>query len=474
MTLSLIGGYTLIESSQLDWIELPLVITDDSPDQLLNLQPFGEGIPRGGVRIARSAGPIRLPRRLLPPNVSLVGAKADETKAYISLNVDLDNDVVVELVAVDEQGVSIVTDLGIHARIAGSVQIDGDGAARDVIVISDSSAGRQVLASGRSDGSGAFDIDFNGYAGPVIAIALDKYGVNFEPLKLYNQGDVVHPSTPNGYVFDVTAAGTSGATEPEWSTTGSTQSGSVTFNARPFYRPIASGPLLPEKLSDSDPPPPHIAYISDIQSIFSGAEQVNQFVREYPVCDPGDIILIFGRTIRTATMPAGWAVTSVPPQPSIGDHQAFAIWKVADGSEQGQTFVHDFGAVVLATMAIIKAPAGYSPAVSEISVGLTDIAGAMRTFSVTSGSKRSRLLFVAAKRFSGLTGSPNLRYMKLQSPAYPASYPVSFPPDGAALYCGFMVDAEPDETFTLDLEIDYYSSTDQVSYVWLEFTTEDL
>jgi|GEM_PF-6256373 len=35
----------------------------------------------------------------------------------------------------------------------------------------------------------------------------------------YNQGDLVEPTTPNGYVYQCTVAGTSGSSEPTWPTT---------------------------------------------------------------------------------------------------------------------------------------------------------------------------------------------------------------------------------------------------------------
>lgn len=146
-----------------------------------------------------------------------------------------------------------------EAHIVGTVQIDGVAASRDVIVIKDDHAnGRQVVAEGTSAGDGSFDISYNDWTGAVIALALDRYGQAFETEVSLNAGTIVHPTTPNGYVYEVTTAGTTGTEEPAWTTDSSVQSGSVTFNPREFYRPVASGPLQGEVTQEPEPTDPGI------------------------------------------------------------------------------------------------------------------------------------------------------------------------------------------------------------------------
>lgn len=142
---------------------------------------------------------------------------------------------------------------GGSARIAGTVKIDGEAVARDVVVISDDPAGRQVVGEGESAGDGTFDITYSGWTGSVIALALDNYGQAWAAGANLNNGTVVHPTTPNGYVYQVTIAGTTGTEEPTWSTEGSVTDGSVTYEAKPYYRPVASGPLQgePTEVDDS-------------------------------------------------------------------------------------------------------------------------------------------------------------------------------------------------------------------------------
>ncbi|MAX54504.1 MAG: hypothetical protein CL537_03140 [Alcanivoracaceae bacterium] len=133
------------------------------------------------------------------------------------------------------------------ARVAGNVTINRAGAARSLVVISEDGTGaRRVAGQGESETDGAFDITFDGWGGDVFVVALDEYGQAFEASAALNQGEIVHPTTPNGYVYEVTTAGTTGASEPTWSTDSAVTSGGVTFNPLPYYRPVASGPLTAE------------------------------------------------------------------------------------------------------------------------------------------------------------------------------------------------------------------------------------
>ena len=286
-----ITAVKLALESSLEWAELALTINGEDPDPVIRIQPFSQGAPIGWVRsILSSQESIRLPRALLGSIVSLVGVKSDESKAYIALAVDLDNDVEVTITAVDESGGADPGGGGTQARIAGTVMIDGTPASRDIVVISDNPSGRQVIAQGQSAGDGTFDITYNDWAGAVIALALDEYGDEFTTETALNMGQVVHPETPNGYVYQVTAAGTTGTEEPTWSTGGSVTSGSVTFNALPYYRPVASGPLkgaLPDSSGSAT------GGIESIVDIEGEAYRVHVFESDGDLVVSGDVNVEF-------------------------------------------------------------------------------------------------------------------------------------------------------------------------------------
>lgn len=139
-----------------------------------------------------------------------------------------------------------------QAHIAGIVAIDGVPASRNIIVIKNDPSGYAVVGSGVSESDGTFDISYQDWTGAVIALAIDKYGEDFNAVTPLETGMVIHPTVPNGYVYYVTIDGTTGASEPVWATDESVVSGSVTFSPHPYYRPIASGPLIGE-VTDIEP-----------------------------------------------------------------------------------------------------------------------------------------------------------------------------------------------------------------------------
>lgn len=226
----------------MDWIELDVVVHDDTPDELIQLTPMlAPGLFGGITYFVSNGAKLRVARLVAPPILNLVCLKSNTQKVYISLNVDLLNDVVLDVYAVDESGSSGGGSEGDY-RVAGTVKINSTAVQRDLVVISDNPSGREIVAEGESAGDGTFDITYSDWDGPVFVIALDQYGAAFAASAPLNTGTVVHPTTPNGYVYVVTESGTTGAAEPVWSTTGSVVSGSVTFAPREYYRPVGWGP----------------------------------------------------------------------------------------------------------------------------------------------------------------------------------------------------------------------------------------
>lgn len=237
-----------IESSSIQWAELYVEVIGNEPPQNMVLLHYSAGNPTG-IQVALKRGaPVKLPIEVLSSVITLVGVTQNNSKALIAINVNLASDIVLTVYMVDNTGLA-VGGSG-EARIAGTVTVDGVPASRDVLVISDNkSGGREVLASGTSAGDGTFEIQYTGWTGAVIALAMDEYGNAFVPSTPINLGNIVHPTTPNGYVYQVTVAGTTGSTEPVWSTSSNVISGGVTFAPKPYYRPVASGPLKADVIS---------------------------------------------------------------------------------------------------------------------------------------------------------------------------------------------------------------------------------
>lgn len=240
MTLSVIRS-DIIFNSQLDWVELPVTTFDSDPDPLPVLQIYSDGLQLNAQMIIETASAVRIPRKLYPSFISFIGQKRNESKAYIALNVNLFGAVVFNLYAVDESGASGGGSDGDY-RVAGTVKINSVAAQRELVVISDNPGARAVVGEGESAGDGTFDLTYTGWDGAVFVVAVDNYGADFIASTPLNAGTVIHPTTPNGYVYVVTEAGTTGAVEPAWITTGSVVSGSVTFAPREYYRPVGWGP----------------------------------------------------------------------------------------------------------------------------------------------------------------------------------------------------------------------------------------
>lgn len=506
MTLSVLRS-DYVSESQLGWTEYQLSVDDDSPDALIHVQGFAEGAPTGGTRIFEHGQPVSIPTELYPSVVSFVGAKSTEDLAYIALGVDLGNDVSIELVGTDGAGFNLEGDLGIHARVAGSVQIDGSGTARNVIVLADDPRGRKVLGSGQSDGTGAFDIDFHGYSGPVIAMAVDDYGRDFETEKAFNLGDLIHPSTPNGYVFEVTTAGTTGTSEPDWNTEGTTQSGSVTFNAQPFYRPIASGPLLPEKLSDSEPPAPWLIGSSD----YMDSRAKYEAWAGIPYCEEGDVIIAWGITRgpdgdltdengnRTSSGDAimdhngnglpGWTRVPNPPPPPSGDpfpQWTFCFYKVADGSESAEVIhvresISTSGDRLTLQTAVVRGPTGHALSVEHLaSVRQPEGPASDEPLSVQNTNKNALLIGVTSWVYSTfidngttyfLIDHPKARQLGINYRMY---YDTSDNEGNNRQIRngGVYLTAGPNESISVPIEIDVANSSDSRSDIWLAVTVD--
>src|SRR5690554_5559440 len=146
------------------------------------------------------------------------------------------------------------------SKVAGIVQIDGAPAERTVRAFSYESVAHSIdgadviiaksLGQATSDpDTGEYTIDLlAGYDRQVFVVAFDDYGADFSPELSMAVGDRVHPSTPNGYVWECAGAGTLPSEEPAWVIDTETAQlyGTASMIAKPFYRPMVHGPVMPE------------------------------------------------------------------------------------------------------------------------------------------------------------------------------------------------------------------------------------
>ena len=117
--------------------------------------------------------------------------------------------------------------------------------ARDLVAVQRDGSDWRVVGSARSDGEdGTYTI--SGLVDPgadVYLMALDDLGAVFEADAPVEADALIHPTTPNGYVYRVVTAGDLPGEEPDWWTTGQQQVGTATLAAREYLRPLAHGPV---------------------------------------------------------------------------------------------------------------------------------------------------------------------------------------------------------------------------------------
>jgi hypothetical protein len=153
------------------------------------------------------------------------------------------------------------------SKVSGIVQIDGTPAERTVRAFSYDSIAHTIdggevtlsrsLGNAISDpANGQYTIDLlAAYGQEIFVVAFDDYGDAFTAEQALTVGDRIHPTTPNGHVWETTGAGTLPVEEPTWvvDTETSQLYGTASMIARPFYRPMVHGPVTPEVTGEAAP-----------------------------------------------------------------------------------------------------------------------------------------------------------------------------------------------------------------------------
>jgi hypothetical protein len=133
-------------------------------------------------------------------------------------------------------------------RILGTMRIDGNPAQREIVVVSAQTEVAAVLATATSSlSTGAYDISWNTYTGPVLAMLLDDLGVEWTPDTIYQQGTVIYPRAWNGWQYECVSGGAGPMAEPTWwAGEGVTAIiGTATFKARQYISAQVHGLVQP-------------------------------------------------------------------------------------------------------------------------------------------------------------------------------------------------------------------------------------
>lgn len=127
-------------------------------------------------------------------------------------------------------------------QVSGTVTLDDQPFQSDLVVTSLEDEPR-VVGTGRSDVLGNYTIDCNGWLGSVLINSVQDYGAPWAAGVSLQVGDVIHPSTPNGYIFEVNTAGVTGNVEPTWPTSAGSNvpDNTVAYTSITLLRPMIEG-----------------------------------------------------------------------------------------------------------------------------------------------------------------------------------------------------------------------------------------
>jgi hypothetical protein len=139
---------------------------------------------------------------------------------------------------------------GAPATIAARVQVDGLPAAREVLAVEMQPDGAWRIAGSLRTADGALDLRVTG--GAVYTVAVDDYGVVYQPSLAVAVGVVIRPILFAGWLYRITEAGTLPAIEQAWWPAEGDNASRLLGTARAiavrYYQPLAHGPLPVELL----------------------------------------------------------------------------------------------------------------------------------------------------------------------------------------------------------------------------------
>lgn len=132
------------------------------------------------------------------------------------------------------------------ARIPAIVRHDGSPAIREVVAVERRTDGTWRFAgSTLVEESGDLSLQVTG--GEVYAFGVDDYGIGFQASVVVEVGQVIRPTVFEGWLYQVTEAGTLPAEEPEWwpmqGDNAAREVGTARLQAIRYYQPIGHGPV---------------------------------------------------------------------------------------------------------------------------------------------------------------------------------------------------------------------------------------
>lgn len=133
--------------------------------------------------------------------------------------------------------------------ISGTVTLDGQPFESRLVVTSVEEEPR-VVGTGSSDSFGDYTISTGSYSGAVLINSVQDYGAEWQSEITLSEGQYIHPTTPNGYIFRVNTTGVTGTTEPTWPTASGVNviDGGVSYDSETLLKPMIEGYVTPTEV----------------------------------------------------------------------------------------------------------------------------------------------------------------------------------------------------------------------------------
>lgn len=134
---------------------------------------------------------------------------------------------------------------GQTATLAARVRVEGVDADRELVAMEQQADGAWRVAGNLKTADGELDLRVIGQS--VYVMALDDYGVSFQPQLEVTVGQRIRPSLYAGWLYQITEPGTLPEAEPTWWPAEGDNAARLIGTARAiavrYYRPLAHGPI---------------------------------------------------------------------------------------------------------------------------------------------------------------------------------------------------------------------------------------
>ena len=134
--------------------------------------------------------------------------------------------------------------------IKGKITLEDNPHSTKVVIVAADNTAKLIDVVNSDPVTGDYQC-ITSYSKPVMIFTTQDYGLPWSAGTAKVIGDVVHPTTPNGYIYKVTQAGSTGQAEPIWTAEQnvSINDGSVIYQSERLLKPEIEGYVTPTPIA---------------------------------------------------------------------------------------------------------------------------------------------------------------------------------------------------------------------------------